>query len=139
MKKSVLWTGIAMIAVGLCLLAAAIFWDTPLDSLLCGFSGAFFGPGIVQICKYVKWTKLETEDSWRRHVEEEQIELRDERKSMLRDRSGRYAYVLGMLLACAAMVVFSIFISLSPHLSLPPSFLSSDLLLPFSKTWNHRL
>ena len=108
MKKSVLCTGIAMIAVGLCLLAAAIFWDTPLDSLLCGFSGAFFGPGIAQLCKYVKWTKLETEDSWRRHVEEEQIELRDERKSMLRDRSGRYAYVLGMLLACAALVAFSI-------------------------------
>ena len=41
-------------------------------------------------------------------MEEEQIELRDERKSMLRDRSGRYAYVLGMLLACAALVAFSI-------------------------------
>lgn len=108
MKKSYLWTGLGMIVLGLGLVAAAIFWDTPLDSLLCGFSGAFFGPGIVQICKYVKWTKLETVDSWRRHVEEEQIDLRDERKEMLRNKSGRIAYVLGMLLACAAIVVFSI-------------------------------
>ncbi len=108
MKKSYLWTGLGMIVLGLGLVAAAIFWDTPLDSLLCGFSGAFFGPGIVQICKYVKWTKLETVDSWRRHVEEEQIDLRDERKEMLRNKSGHIAYVLGMLLACAAIVVFSI-------------------------------
>ena len=108
MKKSYLWTGLGMIVLGMIFLAIAIFWDTPLSSLLCGFSGAFIGPGLVQVYKYVKWTKLETADSCQKHFEEEQIELRDERKSMLRDRSGRYAYVLGMLLACAAIVVFSI-------------------------------
>ena len=108
MKKSVLWTGLGMIALGLACFAAAVFWNTPLDSLFCGFFGALAGPGAVQVYKYVKWTKLETPDSYQRHLEEEQIELRDERKSMLRDRSGRYAYVLGMLLACAAIVVFSI-------------------------------
>ena len=108
MKKSYLWSGLGMIAGGILFLLAALLLDTPLDSLFCGFFGAFTGPSVKQVYKYVRWTKLETPDSYQRHLEEEQIELRDERKSMLRDRSGRYAYVLGMLLACAAIVVFSI-------------------------------
>ena len=108
MKKSYLWTGIGMIALGLVCLAVAILWDTPLDSLLCGFSGAFAGPGAMQIWKYFKWTRLETPDSYRRHVEEEQIELRDERKEMLRNKSGRYAYILGLELAAVSIVVFSV-------------------------------
>ena len=108
MKKRELWFGLGMIAGGILFLLAALLLETPLDSLFCGFFGAFTAPGAVQVYKYVKWTKLETPDSYQRHLEEEQIELRDERKSMLRDRSGRYAYVLGMLLACAAIVAFSI-------------------------------
>ena len=108
MKKRELWFGLGMIAGGILFLLAALLLETPLDSLFCGFFGAFTAPGAVQVYKYVKWTKLETPDSYQRHLEEEQIELRDERKSMLRDRSGRYAYVLGMLLACAALVAFSI-------------------------------
>ena len=108
MKKKELWFGLGMIAGGILFLLAALLLETPLDSLFCGFFGAFTGPGVMQVYKYVKWTKLETADSYQRHLEEEQIELRDERKSMLRDRSGRYAYVLGMLLACAALVAFSI-------------------------------
>ena len=55
----------------------------------------------------MKWTKLETPDSYQRHLEEEQIELRDERKEMLRNKSGRYAYILGLLAAAVAMTVFS--------------------------------
>ena len=108
MKRSYLWTGIGMIALGLVCLAVAILWDTPLDSLLCGFSGAFAVPGAMQIWKYFKWTRLETPDSYRRHVEEEQIELRDERKEMLRNKSGRIAYVIGLLAAAVSMTAFSV-------------------------------
>ena len=108
MKKSVLWTGLSMIALGLACFAAAVFWNTPLDSLFCGFSGALAGPGAVQVYKYVKWTKLETPDSYQRRLEEEQIELRDERKEMLRNKSGRMAYILGLLAAAVSMTAFSI-------------------------------
>ena len=107
MKKSYLWTGLGMIVLGMIFLAIAIFWDTPLSSLLCGFSGAFIGPGLVQVYKYVKWTRLETADSLQRYLEEEQINLRDERKEMLRNKSGRYAYILGLLLTAAAILTFS--------------------------------
>ena len=62
----------------------------------------------MQVCKYFKWTRLETADSYQRYLEQEQIELRDERKSMLRDRSGRYAWLLGMALCALSIVVFGV-------------------------------
>lgn len=108
MKKKELWFGLGMIAGGILFLLAALLLETPLDSLFCGFFGAFTGPGVMQVYKYVRWTKLETPDSYQRHLEEEQIELRDERKSMLRDRSGRYAYILGLLAVALALLVFSV-------------------------------
>ena len=108
MKKSYLWSGLGMIAGGILFLLAALLLETPLDSLFCGFFGAFTGPGVMQVYKYVRWTKLETPDSYQRHLEEEQIELRDERKSMLWDRSGRYAYILGLLAVALALLVFSV-------------------------------
>ena len=108
MKKKELWFGLGMIAGGTLFLLAALLLETPLDSLFCGFFGALIGPGVVQVYKYVKWTKLETPDSYQRHLEEEQIELRDERKEMLRNKSGRYAYNLGLLAAAMSMTAFSV-------------------------------
>ena len=108
MKKSYLWSGLGMIAGGILFLLAALLLETPLDSLFCGFFGAFTGPGVIQVYKYVKWTKLETPDSYQRHLEEEQIELRDERKEMLRNKSGRMAYILGLVLMSGSIVAFTI-------------------------------
>lgn len=108
MKKKELWFGLGMIAGGTLFLLAALLLDTPLGSLFCGFFGALIGPGAVQVYKYVKWTKLETPDSYQRHLEEEQIELRDERKEMLRNKSGRMAYILGLLAAAVSMTAFSV-------------------------------
>ena len=108
MKKRELWFGLGMIAGGILFLLAALLLDTPLDSLFCGFFGAFTGPGVMQVYKYVRWTKLETPDSYQRHLEEEQIELRDERKEMLRNKSGHMAYTLGLLAAAVSTSAFSI-------------------------------
>ena len=104
MKKSDLWAGVGMIGLGLCCLLAALLLDTPLDSVLCGLFGALTAPGIVQIYKYFMWGRS---PEYRAKLEEEQIELRDERKEMLRNKSGRYAYILGLLAAAVAMTVFS--------------------------------
>lgn len=103
MKKSYLWTGVGMIALGLCCLLAALLLDTPLDSILCGFFGAFAAPGAVQIYKYFKWGQS---PEYRAKLEEEEIDLRDERKEMLRNKSGRYAYLLGLVLTAASILVF---------------------------------
>ena len=107
MKKSDLWTGIGMIAVGLVCLAA-VFLNTLVSSLFAGLFGAFTLPGLMQVYKYCKYTSPKHAAEYRERLEQEQIDLRDERKSMLRDRSGRYAYILGLLAAAVAMLVFSV-------------------------------
>ena len=106
MKKRDLWTGIIMIALGLACLAAS-FLNTPLDSLLCGMFGALTAPGIVLVYKYAKYNSPKHAAQYRERLEQEQIDLRDERKEMLRNKSGRYAYNLGLLAAAVAMTVFS--------------------------------
>ncbi len=108
MKKRDLWSGVGMIAAGIIFLLAALLLETPLDGLFWGFFGAFTGPGVVQILKYAKWTRPENVPVYQELLEQEKINLRDERLSMLRDRSGRYAYVFGLAVLTAAVFVFSI-------------------------------
>jgi len=108
MKKRDLWTGVGMTAAGILFLLAALLWETPLESILYGLFGAFAAPGTVQIYKYVKWTNPKNAPVYRERLEQEQIDLQDERKSMLRDRSGRYSYILGLLAVAVAMLAFSV-------------------------------
>lgn len=108
MKKSYLWAGLGMIAAGILFLLAALLWETPLESILYGLFGAFAAPGTVQIYKYVKWTNPKNAPVYRERLEQEQIDLRDERKEMLRNKSGRIAYILGLLVVALAMIACSI-------------------------------
>lgn len=105
MKKSDFWCGVGFVLIGLACGLAALRWDTPLGSLLCGFSFALLAPGVLMIWKYRKWSRPENAAAYQEKLEQEQIDLRDERKEMLRNRAGRYAYVLGLLLGCLAIVV----------------------------------
>lgn len=105
MKKSDFWCGVGFVLIGLAGGLAALRWDTPLGSLLCGFSFALLAPGVLMIWKYRKWGRPENAAAYQEKLEQEQIDLRDERKEMLRNRAGRYAYVLGLLLGCLAIVV----------------------------------
>lgn len=108
MKKRYLWQGLGFLAGGLVCLLLALTLDTPLGSLLCGFAGALIAPGAAQVLRYWKWSRPENAAAYREKLELERIELRDERKELLRNKAGRYAYALGLALCSAAIVVFSI-------------------------------
>jgi hypothetical protein len=66
------------------------------------------GSGAMQLVRYRKWTRPENAEAYRAKLEEEQIDLRDERKAMLRDRSGRYAWLLGMGLCALSIMAFGV-------------------------------
>lgn len=108
MKKSNFTTGLAYTIVGIILLLAAILTDSRLGSLLFGFAGAGIGPGIYMICKYLYWNRPENKDRYAAHLEQEKIELNDELKVRLRERSGRYAYALGIITVSISLMGFSI-------------------------------
>lgn len=108
MKKSNLITGFIYLIAGMILLLIAIFTNTKLDSLLCGFAGVGIGPGLMIIFKYFYWNKPENKKRYQEKSEKEAIELHDELNIKLRDKSGHYAYVYGIIVICFSIVVFSI-------------------------------
>ena len=108
MKKSNLWCGAAYAFLGLVFLLAGLLWETRLSSLCVGFGAGMLSSGVVQLARSRKWTRPQNAAVYRQRLEEEQIDLRDERKEMLRDKSGRYAWLLGMALCAAAVVVFGV-------------------------------
>lgn len=113
MKRSNLWSSLVSIALGFCFLAAAIFWtEDTLSSLLCGLGSGFLSSGGMQLYRYCKWSRPENAERYREKLEQEQVDLRDERKEMLRSKAGRYAYILGMAVCLLAAFVVALLGSL---------------------------
>lgn len=108
MKKSNLVAGIGYVLVGTVLLVIALLTETKLEGLIWGFTGATILPGISMILRYFYWSQPQNRDRYEERLENERIELHDELKNKVRDRSGRLAYLAGLLVICASMVVFSI-------------------------------
>lgn len=108
MKKDNLYIGLAYLFIGSVCLVIALNLKTGIQSLLFGFAGAGIGPGAVILWKYHYWTRPENSKRYQEKMENENIELHDERKTMLRDKSGRYAYLIGLAVISVSMVIFSI-------------------------------
>lgn len=133
MKKSNLWCGLAYALLGMASLLAGLLWETRLSSLCVGFGAGMLSSGVVQLIRYRKWTRPENRDAYRQQLEQEQIELRDERKSMLRDRSGRYAWLLGMILCALSILAFGVLGTLEVVENARPTvlFLAAYLLVQY--------
>ncbi|HJA92956.1 MAG TPA: hypothetical protein H9717_07540 [Candidatus Eisenbergiella merdipullorum] len=112
MKKSNLLEGILFILGGIILLYVALLTDTVLDSLLIGFAAGAISSGIVMTCKYFYWSTPKNKERYQEKIENEKIELHDELKTKLRDRSGRYAYTIGLMTVSISIAIFSILGSL---------------------------
>lgn len=108
MKKSNLTVGLAFTLIGVVFLHFALISDSPLGGLLFGFAGGGLGAGLALICRYLYWNSPQKRARYMEKMAEEQIEQNDELKIKLRDRSGRYAYVLGLFVVSISMMVFSI-------------------------------
>lgn len=112
MRKSNLHAGLVYLFIGIVCLLIAFYFESRLESLLFGFAGAGICSGAVILWKYYYWTRPENVDRYREKIENENIELHDERKTILRDKSGRYAYMIGLIALSVSIVIFSIMGSL---------------------------
>lgn len=108
MKKNYFFTGIVCLAIGI--LFGIITWltDTKLESILWGFTGGGLGGGGMLLWKYFYWTRPNNKDKYTQRLENESIELHDERKEQFRNQSGRYAYILGLFTVSLSILVFSV-------------------------------
>lgn len=112
MKKSNLFVGIGYVIFGITCLAVALLTDFRLEPILCGLAGGGIGPGCMMLYRYFYWTSPKHEKEYQEKWEKEQIELHDELKEKLRDKAGRYAYVLGLVIAAVFSFVFVVLGSL---------------------------
>lgn len=108
MKKSMLLTGIAYVAAGIVLLAAAWPCGKRLESILFGFGFACLAPGLVMVGRYFYWSAPRNRERYQAKIERETIELHDELNVKLRDKSGRYAYLAGLGVVSLSIVIFSL-------------------------------
>ncbi|MCQ1530829.1 hypothetical protein [Lutispora saccharofermentans] len=113
MKKSNLYIGLMFLFIGIACLVIGLNFESRLESLLFGWTGAGIGSGAVILWKYYYWTRPGNKDKYQEKIENEKIELQDERKIILRDKSGRYAYIIGLIVISVSVVIFSIIGSLN--------------------------
>ncbi|WP_312613626.1 hypothetical protein [Oscillibacter sp.] len=112
MKKTMLTAGLAYILAGIVFLLCGIFLDTTLNGLFWGLAGGGIAPGLAMVYRYVYWTRPQNSAKYAEKMEEETINLRDERKEKLRNQSGRYAYILGLVTVSISILVVSVLSSL---------------------------
>ena len=108
MKRSYLWTGVAYFVAGLLLAVASAAASGKLQSLLAGFAGGGIFGGLATMGRYYYWTRPGRVKRYQEKQEEEEICLKDERNEMLRDKAGRYAYILSLLVLAVSTVLFSV-------------------------------
>ncbi|SHK54299.1 hypothetical protein [Desulforamulus aeronauticus] len=112
MKKNNLFIGVLYFLVGVACLIIGWLFETKLAGLLFGFAGGSICGGAVMLWKYYYWTRPENRTKYLEKTENENIELNDERKTKLRDKSGRYAYIIGLIVISVSIILFSILGSL---------------------------
>lgn len=108
MKKTNLAVGIGYVLFGIVCILAALLFETKLEGILWGFAGAGIGPGIMMIGQYFYWGSPKNKARYEERLENERIEQHDELKTKVRDKAGRCAYTLGLLIICISILVFGI-------------------------------
>lgn len=108
MKKNNLFIGIMYIFGGAVLLFLVLLTDSIIENLLIGFASGGICAGIAMICRYFYWSRPENRERYQEKMANENIEIHDELKIKLRDKSGKYAYVLGLVAVSISIVIFSI-------------------------------
>lgn len=107
MSKNNLYVGIVYTVAGLSFMMIALLWEFPNEAFLWGLGGAGTGAGLSMLWRYFYWSRPSKAEEYRLRLDNEQIELNDERKIMLRDKSGRITYVIMLGLFCLLCIFFS--------------------------------
>jgi len=107
-RKSMLYYGIGYLICAIALLLFGKFGpDVTFKELIVGFAIGLILPSIILICKYIYWTKPPNVQIYEARIKEEQINLKDERKIMLREKSGRITYIIMFVVLTALNIVFT--------------------------------
>jgi hypothetical protein len=109
MKKNTLYVGVTYLVVGILLILFGVLGPkVPFENFIWGMGGSCIGPGAVLIYKYLYWSKPENSSEYEKKLKLEEINRNDERKIMLRDKSGRITYIITLVILLIINIVFSL-------------------------------
>ncbi|SCJ47159.1 Uncharacterised protein [uncultured Clostridium sp.] len=109
MKKNTLYIGLCYLTVGICAILFGLFGPSiGNDGIIGGIAGAGIVPGIYMIYKYFYWSKPENKPKYEEKLKKERINLKDERKIMLREKSGRITYIILFYILAVLIPLFAI-------------------------------
>ena len=107
MKRSNIIYGLTCIILsGISLYIAIIFDANKMSGVFYGLTGALGVGVIVSIAQYFYWKRHN--EKYEEKLEIERIEQQDELKQKLRDKSGRYAYLIGMSITALSIMAYSL-------------------------------
>ena len=106
--KNYLYLGIVYLLVGITFLAIELKFQTKSEGILYGLAFVGFLYGGLCLFKYFYWSKPENKEEYNQKTEERNIELEDERKTILRDKAGRRTYNIGLSVTSAALILLTI-------------------------------
>ena len=107
MKRSNIIYGLTCIILsGISLYIAIIFDANKMSGVFYGLTGALGVGGIVSIAQYFYWKRHN--EKYEKKLEIERIEQQDELKQKLRDKSGRYAYLICMSITALSIMAYSL-------------------------------
>lgn len=111
--RNYLYLAIVYLLLGITFLAIELNFETKSDGMLYLFAMVGFLYGGLSLFKYFYWSRPKNKDRYKEKTEERNIELDDERKTILRDKSGRYTYNIGLSVTSATIVLLTIIHSFS--------------------------
>lgn len=107
MKKSSVIARLILIVLGFVLIyIASEHSNNNYTGLLFAVGGIFVADGLISIFKLYYWNN--NKEKYDKKIEEVKIEQNDELKQKLRDKSGRYSYIVGIYTLIVSIVVFGL-------------------------------
>lgn len=107
MKKSNFIYGAIFVLIGILFIMLAVFKESRLGSIFIGLGGGFLFNGVISIFRYFYYSNDKNKEKYLKKLENERIELHDELKESLRNKSGRYAYIINLIILFISAFVFA--------------------------------
>ncbi len=131
MKRSNFVFGILCAAAGLICLLIALLSECEIEGILWGLAGAGVGMGAAMIGNYLYWGVGKNKARYSERLNAVKVDSQDELMLKIRDRSGRCAHVLGIVVISISILMFAILDALKIVVDAKTIiwFLSGDLAL----------
>lgn len=109
MKKDTLYWGLSFIALSIVFIVIyLVTGGEGVTSFFMSFACGLVGPGIVMVYKYFHWSRPENKAVYEERLKNEKINATDERKVMIRRKTGHVMYTVTVVVLAVLVFVLSL-------------------------------